>query len=193
MSLFDTEKLSQAQKSNLDLLQQVSGKLFESAEQLGQLQFKALRATADAQFDSLRKLAAARDPQALVDWQASFAQPTAQAERILEFNRQVYDLISGTQADIAKLAERQVESGSKQVQELVEVIAKNAPAGAEPAVAVLRSALETAGNVYDSAQKAAKQAAEIAENGIAAAASAAGQATREAGKAAGAGSRSKSA
>lgn len=97
----------------------------------------------------------------------------------------MYDLVSSTQADIAKLAERQVEAGTKQVRELVDVIAKNAPAGAEPAVAVLKSALESAGSVYESAQKAAKQAAEIAENGIAAAASAAGQATREAGKAAG--------
>ncbi|MCL6692404.1 phasin family protein [Pseudomonas sp. R3.Fl] len=183
MSLFDTEKLNKAQKANLDLLQQISGKLFEGVEQLGQLQFKALRATTDAQFDSLRKLVSARDPQAFVEWQASFAQPTAQAERFLEFNRQVYELISGTQAEIAKLAEHQVEAGAKQVQELVEVVAKNAPAGAEPAVAVLKSVLETAGSVYESAQKAAKQAAEIAENGIAAAASAAGQATREAGKA----------
>ncbi|MCW4646453.1 phasin family protein [Pseudomonas aeruginosa] len=185
MSLFDTEKLNDAQKANLDLLQQISGKLFEGVEQLGQLQFKALRASTDAQFDSLRKLSLARDPQGFVDWQASFAQPTAQAERVLEFNRQVYELVSGTQAEIAKLAERQVEASARQVQESVEVVAKNAPAGAEPAVAVLKSALETAGNIYESAQKAAKQAAEIAENGIAAAASAAGQATREAGKTAG--------
>lgn len=100
----------------------------------------------------------------------------------------MYELISGTQTEIAKLAERQVEAATKQVQELVEVVAKNAPAGSEPVVAIFKSALETAGSVYDSAQKAAKQAAEIAENGIAengiaAAASAAGQATREAGKA----------
>lgn len=77
MSLFDTGKLTSAQKANVDLLQQVAGKLFEGAEQLSQLQIKTLRATSDAQFDSLRGLAAARDPQAFVEWQASFAQPTA--------------------------------------------------------------------------------------------------------------------
>ncbi|WP_437880931.1 phasin family protein [Pseudomonas sp. LRF_L74] len=185
MSFFDTEKLHSTQKANLDLLQQISSKVFEGVEQLSQLQFKTLRASSDDHFDSFRKLLSARDPQAFAELQASFARPTAQAERLLEFNRQVYELISGTQSEIAKLAERQIETGAKQVQELVEVIAKNAPAGAEPAVAVLKSALESAGSVYESAQKAAKQAAEIAENGIAAAASAAGQATREAGKAAG--------
>lgn len=169
MSFFDSEKLQSAQKANLDLLQQISGKVFESVEQLSQLQFKALRASSSEQFDSLRKLLSVRDPQAFAEAQASFTQPAAQAERLLEFNREVYDLVSSTQADIAKLAERQVEAGAKHVRELVDVIAKNAPAGAEPAVAVLKSALESAGSVYESAQKAAKQAAEIAENGIAAA------------------------
>jgi len=186
MSFFDTEKLNAAQKANIDLLQQVAGKLFESAEQLGQLQFKTLRASADVQIENLRKLSETRDPQAFLDWQGAFAQKAAQAEQVLEFNRKVYELIASTQSEIGKLAERQVAAGSQQVQELVDTIAKNAPAGAEPAVAVLRSALETAGNVYESAQKAAKQAAEIAENGIAAATTAANQATREASKAAGA-------
>jgi len=144
MSFFDVEKLNAAQKANIDLLQQVAGKLFESAEQLGQLQFKTLRASADAQIENLRKLSETRDPQAFLDWQGAFAQKAAQAEQVLEFNRKVYELISSTQSEISKLAERQVAAGSQQVQELVETIAKNAPAGAEPAVAVLRSALAKA-------------------------------------------------
>lgn len=185
MSFFDTEKLHSTQKTNLDLLQQISSKVFEGAEQLSQLHFKTLRASSNDYFDSFHKLLSARDPQSFAELQASFAQPSVQAERLLELNRQVYDLISGTQAEIAKLAERQVEAGAKQAQEVVEMIAKNVPAGAEPVVAVLKSALESASSAYESAQKAAKQAAEIAESGIAAAASAAGQATRASGKAAG--------
>ncbi|EPM0509124.1 TIGR01841 family phasin [Pseudomonas monteilii] len=180
MSLFDTEKLAQSQKSSLDLLQQIAGKLFEGAEQLGQLQVKTLRASSDAQFESLRKFSAARDPQAFMEWQAALAQPTHQAERVQELSRQVYELVSGTQAEIAKLVERQVEAGTKQAQELVEAVAKNAPAGSESLVAAFKSALQTAGSVYESAQKAAKQASEIAESGVAAAASAAGQATGKA-------------
>jgi len=183
MSFFETEKLTETQKSGIELLQQISTKLLDSADELGKLQFQALRASAEAQFDSLKKLAEVRDPQGFMDWQSSFAQPAARAEHLLDFNRQVYDLISKTQAEITKLAERQVEDGTKRVQELVEKFAKNAPAGAEPVVAALRSAVETAGNVYESTQKTAKQVAEIAENGIAAAASAANQATRNAAKA----------
>lgn len=179
MSYFDTDKLQSAQQANLDVLQQISGKISEGAEQLAQLQFKALRETTDEHFEGLRKLLSARDPQSFADIQTTLSQPSAQAERLLEFNRQVYELVASTQSEIAKLAERQIEAGTRQVQELVDVIAKNAPAGAEPAVSVLKSALESAGSVYESAQKAAKQVTEIAENGMAAAASAAGQAARE--------------
>lgn len=186
MSFFDSEKLQAAQKANLDLLQQVNTKVLKGFEQLSHLQISTLRSLSDESFANAGKLLAARDPQTFTSLLGSIAQPAQQAERVMEFNRQVYDLFSGIQADLAKLGERQAARSTQQVQELVEEIAKNAPAGSESAVAVLKSAVETAGNVLESAQKTAKQAAEIAENGIAAAATAAGQATREATKAAGA-------
>ena len=184
MSFFDSEKLQAAHKANLDLLEQVNSKLLKGFEQLSHLQIAAIRSASEEQFASARKLLDVRDPQAFTAFISSIAHPAQNAERLMEFNRKVYDLLSSTQADIAKLGERQVAQNTQQVQELVEEIAKNAPAGSESAVAVLKSAVETAGNVYESAQKTAKQAAEIAEQGITAAASAAGQATREATKAA---------
>ena len=180
MYLFDTEKLTSTQKSSIDLLQQMTTKLFEGTEQLGQLHLKTLRAYADTQFESLRQLSSARDPQAFTEWQATLAQPTTQIEHALEFNRQAYELVSGTQADIAKLAEQQITQGAKQAQEIVEEVARNAPAGSEPAVAALKSVLETAGSAYASAQKVAKQASDIAENGIAAATTAAAKSRKPA-------------
>ncbi|HEY8331180.1 Phasin protein [compost metagenome] len=186
MSFFDSEKLQAAQKTNLEVLEQVNGKVLKGLEQLSRLQIAALRSASEEHFENARKLLTVRDPQSFTSVFSAFANPAHQAERLMEFNRQVYDLFSSTQADIAKLGERQVAQNAQQVQELVEEIAKNAPAGSESAVAVLKTAVETASNVYESAQKTAKQAAEIAENGINAAASAAGQATRDATKAAGA-------
>jgi phasin family protein len=186
MNFFDSEKFQAAQKSNLDLLQQMNTKFLKGLEQLSHLQIATLRSASEQTFENASKLLAARDPQSFSSVISSIAHPAQHAERMMEFNRQVYDLISSTQADLAKLGERQATRNAQQVQELVDEIAKNAPAGSESAVAVLKSAVETAGNVIESAQKTAKQAAEIAENGLAAAASAAGQATREATKAAGA-------
>lgn len=166
MSFFNIEKLQDAQKANLDLLQQISGKIFASVEQLSQLQFKTLQASTEEQFDGFRKLLSVRDPQGFAELQASFIQPNVQVERLAEYNRQVQALIVGTQSEIAKLTERQVEAGTQQVQEFVEVISKNAPAGSEPVVAAFKSTLATAGSVYENAQKAAKQATDLAQSGF---------------------------
>ena len=163
MSFFNPEKLQTVQKANLDLLQQISGKVFASVEQLSQLQFKALRESTEEQFEGVRKLLAVRDPQGFADLQASFSQPGAQTERLAEFNRQVQALIVGTQSDIAQLTSNQVEAGTAQVQEFVEEISKNAPAGSEPVVAAFKSGLANAGTVFENAQKTAKQATEAAQ------------------------------
>ncbi len=46
---------------------------------------------------------------------------------------------------------------------LVDSAAKNAPAGSEAAVAIVKSSVAAANNALESIQKAAKQASEIAE------------------------------
>jgi phasin family protein len=180
MSFFNPEKLQTVQKANLDLLQQISGKVFASVEQLSQLQFKALRESTEEQFEGVRKLLAVRDPQGFADLQASFSQPGAQTERLAEFNRQVQALIVGTQSDIAQLTSNQVEAGTAQVQEFVEEISKNAPAGSEPVVAAFKSGLANAGTVFENAQKTAKQATEAAQGNFDSASAAAADAVAKA-------------
>jgi phasin family protein len=181
MTFFNAEKFQEAQKANLDLLQQISGKVFASVEQFSKLQLDALRTTSEEQFDGMRKLLAVRDAQGLAEVQASLFRPNVQAERLVEFNRQVQELISGTQAGMAKLAECQVEAGFNQVKDFVDVISKNAPAGAEHAVAAFKSTVENAGSVYENAQQAARQAADIAKTGFDAASNAANKAGKTAG------------
>jgi len=180
MSFFNPEKLQTVQKANLDLLQQISGKVFASVEQLSQLQFKALRESTEEQFEGVRKLLAVRDPQGFADLQASFSQPNAQTERLAEFNRQVQALIVGTHSDIAQLTSNQVEAGTAQVQEFVEEISKNAPAGSEPVVAAFKSGLANAGTVFENAQKTAKQATEAAQGNFDSASAAAADAVAKA-------------
>jgi cell division ATPase FtsA len=46
---------------------------------------------------------------------------------------------------------------------MVDTAAKNAPAGSETAVAILKSSVAAANNAYESVQKAVKQATEVAE------------------------------
>ena len=67
-------------------------------------------------------------------------------------------------------------------QELVDNAAKNAPAGSETAVAVMKSAVAAANNALESVQKAVKQATEMAEANFNAVAATATNATKQAAK-----------
>ncbi len=177
MTLFNSKKLQVTQKAQLDLLQQISSKVFESVEQLTQLQLKNLRAASGDQFENLSALLSVSNPQDFAKLQTAFTQPSVQAERLAEFNREVYELISSTHAEITKLAESQAHATTEQTQEMIETLVKNAPAGAEPAVAMFKTALESVGTTYEGVQKAAQHASKMAEEGIVSAASAAAQAT----------------
>lgn len=178
MSLYTPEKIFSAQKSNLDLLQKVSAQVFEGAEKLAALQLRTLRSAADEQFATLSQLLNVRDAEGLAKVQAGLTTPVAQIERAAELNREIYDLVSATQTNIVKLVEQHVESGTKQVQEIVEEVARNAPAGAEPVVTAFKTAVESANSLYENSQKAARQVAEMAEGGITAATNAATQAAK---------------
>ena len=65
---------------------------------------------------------------------------------------------------------------------LVDNAAKNAPAGSETAVAVMKSAVAAANNTLESVQKAVKQATEIAETNFNAVSATAVNATKPAAK-----------
>ena len=59
---------------------------------------------------------------------------------------------------------------------------KNAPAGSENAVALVKSAMAAANNAYESVSKAAKQAADVAEANFTAVTNTAMKATQAASK-----------
>ena len=61
---------------------------------------------------------------------------------------------------------------------VVDTAVKNAPAGTENAVALVKSAVAAANNAYESVQKAAKQAAEVADANFQAMSSTAVRATK---------------
>ena len=65
---------------------------------------------------------------------------------------------------------------------MVDTAAKNAPAGSESAVAIMKSSVAAANNALESVQKAVKQATEMAEANFNAVAATATTATKQAAK-----------
>ena len=102
-----------------------------------------------------------KDAQELLSLQAGLLQPAA--EKAAAYSRHLYDIIAGTNAEVSKVAEATLADGQKKVLALVDTAVKNAPAGSESAVALVKSAVAAANNAYESVHKASKQAAEVAE------------------------------
>ena len=156
-----------SQKASLDKLLAVQGTFFGGFEKLVDLNLKVLKATLDEVAQKSQEAIEVKDPQEALAFASALTQPNA--EKAVAYSKHVYDIVSGVQADLSKLAEEQITNGQQQVSEAIEQFAKNAPTGSESAVALLKSSLATATSAYESVAKASKQAKEAAESNIAAA------------------------
>jgi phasin family protein len=157
--------------------------VFGGFEKLIELNLNVVKATLDEVSQKSQQAADLKDAQEVSSFISASAQPSA--DKALAYSKHVYDIFAGVQAELSKLAEAQIAEGRQQVNAAVEQLTKNAPAGSESAVAMLKSSLATATSAYDSLAKAAKQAADVAESNLSAAANATFKAATDAAEAAG--------
>lgn len=159
--MITTEQLVAAQKANLETLFGLTGKAFESVEKLVDLNLQVAKASLSESANNAQAALSVKDAQELVALQANLLQPLA--EKILSYSRHVYEIANGVSSEFSRAAEEQVSEANKKFLTLVDNAAKNAPAGSEALVALLKSAVSAASNALESVQKASKQAAEVAE------------------------------
>lgn len=181
MTTFTAEQLIAAQKANVETLFGLTNKAFEGIEKLVELNLQVARTTLGEAAETTKAALSVKDAQELLALQASLLQPAA--EKAAAYSRHVYDIVAGTNAEVSKVAEATVADAQKKVLSVVDNAVKNAPAGTENAVALVKSAVAAANNAYESVHKAAKQAAEVAEANFQAVTSTAVKATQAASKA----------
>ncbi|MEA3120537.1 MAG: hypothetical protein QOH33_69 [Paraburkholderia sp.] len=178
MTILTPEQLAAAQKANLEALFGLTNKAFEGIEKLVELNLQVVKSTLAESQENAQRALSVKDAQELLAMQANVTQPMA--EKVLSYGRHLYEIASATQAEFARVAEAQYEEQNRKVQAFVENIGKNAPAGSETAVAVMKSAISAANTTYETVHKATKQAVEIAESNFNAAATAATKAAQQA-------------
>ncbi|MCD9121383.1 MULTISPECIES: phasin family protein [Cupriavidus] len=175
---FTPEQVAAAHKANLETLFGLTTKAFEGVEKLVELNMQVVKTTLAENVEHAKRTLTARDAQELLALQVSLIQPVA--EKAVAYSRHVYEIAADTQSEFTRVAEAQLAESSRNVQSLVDNFAKNAPAGSESTVAIVKSAISAANNAYESVQKATKQAVEIAESNFQAAATAATKAAQQA-------------
>lgn len=164
------EQFLDVQKSNLEKILGLSQKSFSNVEKVVELNLNAVKTYMEDSAEAMKALSSAKDIQEFMAVSSSVAQPMS--EKAVAYGKELYALTSSFASETAKLVEEQVAESNEKLTELVETASKNAPAGSESAVALMRSALTAANTAYEGVSKATKQAVEMAESNMDAAAKA---------------------
>ncbi len=159
--MLTAEQLMNNQKASIATFFELGQKAFEGVEKLVELNLQVARTTMDEVSEQTKAALSAKDAQELLALSTSMLQPSA--EKAAAYSRHLYDIATATSAEVSKLAEGQMSEAQKKFMTVVDTAVKNAPAGSENAVVMVKSAIAAANNAFDSVQKAAKQATDVAE------------------------------
>ncbi|MGU7774720.1 phasin family protein [Burkholderia sp. MR1-5-21] len=162
--MYTPEQFAATQKANVEMLFGVSNSIVESVEKLARLNMQAMRSAMDDTLDQAKQSLSVKEPREWLELQAGLAAPTA--EKIQAYSRQLVEIVTATQAEIARLGLAQWEAYGNQARTLVADVAKSAPAGSEAAMAALNSAMTAANTLYETLQRTGQQAVEVTRSGF---------------------------
>ncbi len=162
--MLTVEQIMSAQKANVETLFGLTHKAFAGVEKLMELNITASKAALAEASDNAKATMSVKDAQELLALQAGLFQPLA--EKTASYSRHLYDIASSTGAEFTSAFEAQTAEGQKKFMSLIDTAAKNAPAGSETMVAVMKSSVSAATNAFEQVQKAVKQATEMAEQNL---------------------------
>ena len=178
--MMTAEQIVAAQKANVETLFGLTGLAFEGVEKLIELNIQVAKAAMTEASETTQAALSVKDAQELLALQASLLQPAA--EKAAAYSRHVYEIAASTGAEVNRVAEATAADAQAKFMAVVDTAVKNAPAGTENAVALVKSAVAAANNAFESVQKATKQAAEVADANFQAMSSTAVRATQAATK-----------
>ncbi|HEV7578011.1 MAG TPA: TIGR01841 family phasin [Caldimonas sp.] len=158
--MITAEQIVNTQKTRVETLFGVTDKVFEGVEKLIALNLQVAKTAMTETAQTVQAALAAKDAQKPFALQASLLQPAA--EKAAAYGRCVYEIAASTGAEVNRVAEAQIAEAQAKFMALVDDAVKNAPAGTENGVALIKSAVAAANDAIQTARKAAKQATEVA-------------------------------
>ena len=167
------EQFSNATKANTDAqlasLTTLTGKTFEGIEKFVELNMTVAKTSMEESANFTKQLMTAKDSQEFFQLSSTYAQPAA--EKALSYGRHLANIVTSTQAELTRTAETQMTETSSKVMSLFEDVTKNAPAGSQNVVAMLKTVIGNANASYDQLTKTTKQAVESLEENLSSVAS----------------------
>lgn len=159
--MLTAEQVIASHKANIETMLGLTNKAFEGVEKIVELNLTASKAALAEAATHTQTLLSAKDAQELMALHSGLLQPLA--EKTAAYSRHLYDIATSTSAEFTKNVEAQAAEVQQKFAGMVDSAAKNAPAGSESVVAIMKSSVAAANNALESVQKAVKQASEVAE------------------------------
>lgn len=148
-------------ESQIAAFNTLGGKTMKGIEKAIALNMAAAKEYAEESNVAAQRLFAAKDPQTF--FELASTQAKSAAEKMTSYSRGMTDIATDIRNEFTKAAETQLTETKSKITTLVNDITKNAPAGSEPMVAMLKSAIDTASAGYEQLTTATKQAVETVE------------------------------
>ncbi|MGE0802222.1 MAG: TIGR01841 family phasin [Lautropia sp.] len=162
------EDLMKAQAEAFKASNTVASTAFDGAKKLLELNVQAAKAGMEESNAQLKALMAAKDVKALnellTDLFTQYSKPDG--SKAAAYVKHVYDISSSTSSEVTALIEQQVAASQKQLLASVDALAKNAPAGSEGVVSMLKQGVVSANTAYEQIQAASRQMFEMIDANV---------------------------
>lgn len=174
------EQFSATNKANLQALAGFTTQAFAGVEKLVELNLAATKSAVAESMNHVKAILGAKDAQEVMALQSAMVKPLT--DKSAAYAEQVKSIVTDSSAELTKTVEAKTAEAQKAFGNLVENLAKSAPAGSESAVAAFKNALTSGQDAIKSAQTHAKKAVETAQSNFAAATTQAVDAVKKATK-----------
>lgn len=179
-----THQISAAARSQvqaqLGLATSLADTLIDSMQKMIGLNLHAAKASLDTSMASTQQLLTARDPQEFFSLSTHQAQP--HAEIALTYGRHLASIASGTQLELTRVAEDQVNRSSRQMVNLIDEFGRLAPAGSQSTLSFMKSAMDNVSASVGQLARNSKIAIETMEHNMKTGSEHAGQVLAKQGK-----------
>ena len=165
MSNPEIEQMSVAQKASAEVLMTLMRTSFEGMQRLAELNMAAARETFSSNVATVTKLAASKD----VGDMARANQELARPERMLEYWRSVYDLVSAMQKDVSAVMQANYTQLTRTAASAIEQKKSSAVDGSDVIAGVMKNMLEQTNNAFDNMTAVTNQMTNMANANIQAA------------------------
>ncbi|MGE0799186.1 MAG: phasin family protein [Lautropia sp.] len=161
------EQFIAIQRQSLESARAVALASITGFEKFTQLNAQAAKASFEEGVEKTVALLDTRDVQAFAATLSDSSHPDA--DKFSAYAKHVYAIAQETGTEIQKVVEKHFAEGNRALSAAIESFAKNAPAGSEGVVTLVKSAVTAANSAWDQVNKATRQAVELTEANVASA------------------------